>query len=569
MDNQRQAGLGHFAPRLTWVADAFRLAKAPSESLLKQLRDRKLPTPVWDLDLRTWAYGDDEESLLAIRYLVETNAVEPDEEAKARLEDLGLFHAPGEDKRIEHLESLLRPYQREGVGYALTKRRILLADSMGLGKSLQALVAVEKAGAYPCVVVCPSAVKLGWQREVVKWVPWRSAQVLMAGRDKLQNANMTVLNPELLPRQLDDLKAMKPKALILDEAHFFKNPDSQRSRNALELSRGVPLRMALTGTPIKNRREDLVHQLRILDQLEPVLHIYRGLLPHWYKPSMGPLAEQHAVRVLQELDSRTLNARLREVCMVRRTKEEVAPDLPPLSRTRVEVVPGHLKAYHQKERAMLDWVRKWHDTYGAQAAAMEPAMTLQFRQHLTGLRREAALAKIPYAKEWVEPLVESGERIVFFAYHRDVVARLAESLPGRVATITGGTPAPERRAILDALGHYDFLVATMDSTGYGVDGIQLHASHVAFVELDWTPTKHEQCEGRLHRIGQDEHVNSWYFVAANTIDRAMMEVLEAKWSDIQGVVEGKAEDDSAFLGRLLRSLVESKAWETSPMKENA
>jgi SWI/SNF-related matrix-associated actin-dependent regulator 1 of chromatin subfamily A len=327
--------------------------------------------------------------------------------------------------------------------------------------------------------------------------------------------------------------------------------------------------MALTGTPIKNRREDLVHQLRILDQLEPVLHIYRGLLPHWYKPSMGPLAEQHAVRVLQGLDSKTLNGRLREVCMVRRTKEEVAPDLPPLTRTRIEVVPGHLKAYHRKERAMLDWVRKWHDKYGAQAEAMEPAMTLQFRQHLTGLRREAALAKVPFAKEWVEPLVESGERVVFFAYHKDVVARLAEGLPGRVATITGDTPAVTRRGILDALDHYDFLVATMDSTGYGVDGIQLHASHVAFVELDWTPTKHEQCEGRLHRIGQEDPVNSWYFVATNTIDGAMMGVLEAKWSDIQGVVEGKAGDEQQFLGSLLRSLVASRAWEGTAAQGDA
>ncbi|HUR61320.1 MAG TPA: DEAD/DEAH box helicase [Candidatus Thermoplasmatota archaeon] len=547
--------------RLTWAADAFRLARAPSEALLRSLRDRELPSPVWDLDLRTWAYGDDEESLLAVRFLVETKAIEPDEEAAARLGDLGLLHGPGEDSRIVHLESLLRPYQREGVGYALAKRRILLADSMGLGKSLQALVAVEKAGAYPCVVVCPSAVKLGWQREVVKWVPWRSAQVVMAGRDKLHRCNVTVLNPELLPAHLEDLKAMRPQSLLLDEAHFFKNPDSQRSRNALELSRGVPLRLALTGTPIKNRREDLVHQLRILDQLENVLAIYRGLLPHWYKPSMGPLAERHAVQVLQGLDARTLNARLREVCMVRRTKEEVAPDLPALTRTRVEVVPGHLKAYHVKERAMLDWVRKWHDKYGAQAQAMEPAMTLQFRSHLTGLRREAALAKVPFAKEWVQPLVESGERVVFFAYHKDVVARLAEQLPGRVATITGDTPPLARRGILDALDHYDFLVATMDSTGYGVDGIQLHASHVAFLELDWTPTKHEQCEGRLHRIGQEDPVNSWYFVATNTIDRTMMEVLEGKWSDIQGVMEGKGSDDSAFLGRLLRSLVEARAWE--------
>jgi SWI/SNF-related matrix-associated actin-dependent regulator 1 of chromatin subfamily A len=248
--------------------------------------------------------------------------------------------------------------------------------------------------------------------------------------------------------------------------------------------------------------------------------------------------------------------------MIRRTKQEVAKDLPPLGRTRVDVVPGHLKAYHDRERAMLEWVRRWHERFGAQAEAMEPAMTLQFRQHLTGLRREAALAKIPFVKDWVEPLVESGERVIFFAYHRDVVARLAQALPGRVATITGDTPAPERRVLLDALDRYDFLVATMDSTGYGVDGIQLHASHVAFVELDWTPTKHEQCEGRLHRIGQVERVSSWYFVATNTLDRAMMDVLDSKWSDIQGVVDGSDEgSDEAFLGNLLHRLIQSRAWE--------
>lgn len=248
--------------------------------------------------------------------------------------------------------------------------------------------------------------------------------------------------------------------------------------------------------------------------------------------------------------------------MIRRTKPEVARDLPPLERTRVEVVAGQLKAYHERERVMLEWVRKWHDRFGADADAAERGLAFEFRGHLTALRREAALAKIPFVKDWVEPLVESGERVIFFAYHRDVVERLAEALPGRVATLTGEMPAPERRAVLDALGHYDFLVATMDSTGYGVDGIQLHASHVAFVELDWTPTKHEQCEGRLHRIGQKDRVNSWYFVATNTLDRVMMDVLERKWSDIQGVVEGRT-DDEEFLGEVLRTLVAEQAWPKS------
>ncbi|MEK6975816.1 MAG: DEAD/DEAH box helicase [Candidatus Thermoplasmatota archaeon] len=552
------------------AAGGFRLAKALPDAVVRELRDRELAQPAWDPEARAWSYSEDDEMLAAVRFLVETRAVQPDALADRRLRELNQDRmAPSLAQRIQDLEDKLRPYQLEGVGFALTRKRILLADSMGLGKSLQALVAVEKAGAHPAVIVCPSAVKLGWANEVLKWTPWRSIQVLDTGRDDLRGCDLTVLNPELLPRHLDDLKAAKPKALILDEAHFFKNPDSQRSRNALDLSRGVPLRLALTGTPIKNRREDLVHQLRILDQLDPVLSVFKGALPHWYKPSMGPLAEPYALAAVEQLDAKTLNARLKEVCMIRRTKEEVARDLPALERTRVDVVPAQLQAYHEREKVMLDWVAKWQAKFGqgaTDAARLDkgnPRGMLEFRGHLTALRREAALAKIPAVRDWVEPLVESGERVVFFAYHRDVVARLAAALPGRVATITGDTPAPARRAILDALDHYDFLVATMDSTGYGVDGIQLHASHVAFIELDWTPTKHEQCEGRLHRIGQTEHVNSWYFVASNTLDRVVMDVLDRKWGDIQGVVEGEV-DDAAFIGDLLRHVAAGKSLGASP-----
>lgn len=546
------------------AAGGFRLAKALPDAVVRELRDRELAQPAWDPGARAWTYTEDDEMLAAVRFLVETRAVAPDALADRRLRELAQERmAPTLSDRMQELEDKLRPYQREGVGFALARKRILLADAMGLGKSLQALVAVEKANAYPAVVVCPAAVKLGWANEVLKWVPWRSVQAIQPGDRAVRKADLTVVNPELLPRHLEDLKALKPRALILDEAHFFKNPGSQRSKNALELAQGVPLRMALTGTPIKNRREDLVHQLRILGQLDEVLLPFKAVLPHWYKPSMGPLAEPYVLAAVDQLPASVLNQRLKETCMIRRTKQEVARDLPPLGRTRVEVTPGHLQAYREREEKMLEWVRKWQETFGKQAVDAarldkgSAAGLLEFRGHLTALRREAALAKIPAVKDWVEPLVESGERVVFFAYHRDVVDKLAKALPGDVAEITGDTPAPARRAILDALDKKDFLVATMDSTGYGVDGIQLHASHVAFIELDWTPTKHEQCEGRLHRIGQTSPVNSWYFVATNTLDRVVMDVLDRKWSDIQGVVEGQV-DDAAFIGDLLRQVASGK-----------
>jgi SWI/SNF-related matrix-associated actin-dependent regulator of chromatin subfamily A-like protein 1 len=541
---------------LSWSDGAFRLGRTLDPFLLGELEARGLPAPRWEPAVRAWSYPEGSGIADALLFLADAGLLQPDDEAAGRLEALrsgGLV--PSRRQRLAELETRLRSYQREGVDAILARRRVLLADAMGLGKSLQALVAVEKAGAYPCVVVCPGAVKIGWRREALKWVPWRLTQVLQAGRDRVRGADITVLNPELLGRHLEDLKALPPRSVVLDEAHFFKNPSAQRSRHAMELADGVPLRIALTGTPIKNRRSDLVHQLRLLGQLEATIGIYRGLLPHWWKPGRDPIAEAHAVRVVEALDGRTLGERLREVCMVRRTKEEVARELPPIVRTRIDVTLAQPKGYQQREQAMLAWVRKWQERFGAEAAAMEPAASMEFRAHLSALRREAALAKVPHAAEWAEELVESGERVVFFAYHKEVVHRLAAALPGRAAVVTGDMPAPARRATLDALGSYDFLCATMDSTGHGVDGIQLHASQVAFVELDWTPTKHEQCEGRLHRIGQADPVNSWYFVAANTIDRAMMGVLEAKWSDIQGIVDLREGQEQAFLETLLRAVL--------------
>ncbi len=544
-------------PNLVATPHGYRLSHPLPPHVREELRARGLAEPSWDLEQHEWTFGSGASGIAAAAYLVETRRVEVDaqtrEDLVARGANVGL---PSAAERAEALAAKLRPYQRKGVDYMLDRQRVLLADSMGLGKSLQALVAVEQANAYPSVVVCPSAVKLGWQREVLKWTPWRSVQVIDKGRDKLRGCDLTVLNPELLGRHVEDLKDLRPRAVVLDEAHFFKNPASQRSRLAMELADGVPLRLALTGTPIKNRREDLVHQLRLLDQLEEVLHIYRGILPHWYRRDMGPLAEAHAVRALQALDRRTLNARLREVCMIRRTKEDVAQDLPPLERTRIDVAPPRSTTYRDEEKALMAWVKDWQKKGGAGLdLAAGHGLGLQFRQHLTRLRREAALAKIPAAREWAETLHGGGERVIFFAYHKNVVDQLAKALPGRSAKITGDTPHATRRNLLDALDHFDFLVATMDSTGYGVDGIQLHASHVAFIELDWTPTKHEQCEGRLHRIGQTDHVNAWYFVATNTIDQDMMNILESKWADIQGVVEGRT-DDEEFLGEMLRRILE-------------
>ncbi len=520
-------------------------AKAVPEALREALHDRGLGLPAWDGPERCWWWDDDADGAAAVRYLCEGHHYVLDDEAEARVASL----LPDADlrARIKAAETRLRPYQRDGVGFLVNKRRAFLADGMGLGKTVQALLALENLQAHPAIIVCPASVKLSWQAEILKWVPWRSVQVLQKGRDKLQDPDLIVLNPELLPGAIEELLLQHPRAVVLDEAHYFKNPNAQRTQLAEDLMEAVPVRFALSGTPIPNRRPDIIQQLRLLGQLEDVLYIYKGVLPHWWTPAQGPLRHDHAMRAIEALPRKELHQRLKDTCFLRRTKDEVHADLPAFHRTRRDLVLEERSGYRREEESFVEWVRRLRKDFPDGWGATE---RLQGRQHLGRLRREAALAKIPAVVEWAEGL--EGERAIYFAHHKQVVKELAKALPGNTPVITGDVPSIARQSMIDGLGNYDGLVATMDASGQGVDGMQMHARHVVFLELDWTPTKHEQCEGRLHRIGQENPVEAWYFTAQDTIDTAMMHRLDEKWKDLQGILEGDDDESiDAFVGSVM------------------
>lgn len=527
--------------------DRFELPGLLPDPWKEALQDRDLVRPQWDAGERLWWFQDDEEGARSVRYLHEGHHLGLDDEAQDRIAtllDARTLRSPRE--RVRSLEQQLRPYQRDGVDFLVDKKRAFLGDGMGLGKTLQALLALERLGAWPAIVVCPASVKLSWKAELLKWMPWRSVQVLQAGKDRVQDADILVLNPELLFSLIEQLLLVGPQAVVMDEAHVFKNPKAQRTQLVSELVESVPVRFALSGTPIPNRRPDLIQQLRLLGQLEEVLGIYRGVLPHYWSPEAGSLRHDHAMRALESLPRREVHKRLRETCFLRRTKESVYDELPAFHRTRRDILLEGADGYRREEESFVDWVRriqKQHpDGWGAE-------VRLRGRAQLGRLRREAALAKIPAVVEWAHGL--DGERAVYFAHHKQVVHELAKALPGKQVVITGEVPTQTRQQLIDGLSDYDGLVATMDASGQGVDGMQVHARHVVFVELDWTPTKHEQCEGRLHRIGQKDRVEAWYFTAQDTIDQAMMRRLDEKWRDVQGILDGGDESVDRFIGAVM------------------
>ena len=190
-------------------------------------------------------------------------------------ETVALSYADDAELQDLPLGGELHPFQRAGVRYALERRRTFIADEQGLGKTVQALATIEADEAFPTVVVCPASMKLMWERETQKWLPHRSVAVLEGRTDatwteETREADIVVLNYDILDWHSETLASLEPRALILDESHYVKNARAARTKAALELADRLPedaLRLGLTGTPILNRAEELVSQLRVLGRL--------------------------------------------------------------------------------------------------------------------------------------------------------------------------------------------------------------------------------------------------------------------------------------------------------------
>ena len=445
--------------------------------------------------------------------------------------------------RVAGLGGELKPFQRAGVAYMLAQRRAFLADEQGLGKTIEALAAIEADGAYPAVVVCPASLKLNWLREIERWLPGRGVRVLMGtGRGSLPLAEITVVNYDILAARLDELRALEPRALVLDESHYCKNAAAKRTQAVQRLAAAVPndgLVMALTGTPVMNRPPELIAQLRILGRLHDF-----GSGAQFGRRFRGPDAHLR------------LHWHLRARCFARRLKSEVLPQLPAKTRAVVPVELDNEAEYRLAERDVVAWLQSQPLDLRTLDAKVAAALRAERLVRLNALKLLAARGKLHGALAWIHDFLSSGERLVVFAHHREIQRALRERFPGALHILGADSPAA-REAALHAFQSPDgegnqLIVCSIDVAGQGLT--LTRSSNVAFLELDWTPAKHDQAEDRCHRIGQQDAVNATYLLAADTIDETIATLLERKRAVIGAVTDGRAEDEEGVVDALVRSL---------------
>ncbi len=470
---------------------------------------------------------------------------------------------------IAGLGGILRPFQKAGVAYALRVKRGFICDEMGLGKTVEALATIQAASAYPAIVVCPASLKLNWQREAQKWLPGHSVSVWNGKAGEA--ADIVVINYDVLKKQLPALQALNPKAVIFDESHYTKNYKAARTEAAKELAKGVEYRLALTGTPVLNRPQELISQLGIIGRLNDVGGDFWSFAKRYcnaYRDRFGWVMSGAA-----HLDE--LNEKMRSTCYIRRNKADVLKELPAKQRASVPIELSNRKEYERAESQLISWLGEQAEQnqeflssisglsadeqkearYQRRAEKENSAAQAEQLVRIEALKQLAATGKIEAIADWVESFLDSGEKLVLFAHHVAIVEALAEKF--NAPCITGSTPLDKRQEYVDRFQSdpaCNLIVLNIKAGGVGLT--LTAASNVAFVELDWTPAAMDQAEDRCHRIGQTDAVTAWYLLARNTIDEEIMKLIDQKRIVVDAATEGGEAGHVGVLNALVSKLLE-------------
>jgi hypothetical protein len=443
------------------------------------------------------------------------------------------------------LGGTLEPFQWAGVRYVLDARRAFLADEQGLGKTVEALAALEADGAYPAIVVCPASLKLNWAREAARWLPHREVAVIDGRLAVPPTGDITILNYEVVAAHRETLARTKPRALVVDESHYVKNPRAKRTQAVRRLAGAVApdgLRLALTGTPVLNHAEELVAQLRVLGRVEEFGS--GAAFARWFQ--QGERSEER------------LHWHLRRRCFVRRLKSEVLPQLPAKRQVVVPVALDNEREYRLAEEDVIEWLRSQPldlDELGAKIAATLRAERLA---QLGTLQRLAARGKLHAALAWIHDFLASGEPLVVFARHVEVQKAVIERFPD-AAHLIGADSVAAREATVRGFQEPGGPQLIVCATRVAAQGITLtRASNVCFLELEWTPAMHDQAEDRCHRIGQRDAVTAWYLLAADTIDETMARLIQRKRVHVTAVTEGRKLDGDSLADEVVRELRDGK-----------
>lgn len=462
----------------------------------------------------------------------------------------------------EGLEYL--PYQRAAIAFGMDHPNVLLADEMGLGKTIEALGVINADDeAKRVLIVCPASLKLNWARECERWLV-EAGEIGVAGKTYPKDASVVIINYDILGKWKKELKGQWD-VLVADECHYVKNKDAKRSKALYAIK--ATRKLFLTGTPILNRPFEL---WTIVSSLAPEEFDHFWNFANRY---CAPVKNNFGWDFNGATHLDELHERLCGTIMVRRTKVEVLPDLPPKRRQVIELASDHVAKLiavetgaWQEHQSRLKELRSRSRSDGtqneAELAALRAGVNVAFGE-LAKLRQSTALAKVPLVIEHIKNVLEDVDKLVVFAHHLAVIDELAAPFGDLAVTLTGSHSVTARQESVDRFQEDPscrLFIGSITAAGFGLT--LTAASNVVFAELDWVPAHITQAEDRTHRLGQENSVLVQHLVLQDSLDARMIGTLIKKQRVIDKVVDGSAEED-LFGGSFAESLMEAAADEAN------
>jgi len=457
----------------------------------------------------------------------------------------------GELKPLE-----LRPYQKEGVEWLCgSKGHGLLGDEMGLGKSVQIASYLHFANAFPALIVCPSSLKLNWQREMKIWT--KKKCLVLEGLSPYEIESfivdypVVIINYDILGRKdkkaveaenkrwaaakkmhvpyrkktihptgwADVLKKIGFAAIVCDESQFIGERDTARTQSVVDICKAVPKakRIFASGTPYTSAARQFFTTLYLID---PKTFSNRWKYQMDY---CGAVKTRFGWRFKGLTNGERLHALIKPL-MLRRLKKDVLAELPPKVKAAVPV--------------RID--RKLYDEYKTDENYLMSGEKSDSGAYHT-LKAKAYKAKASACFEWIDDYIAANNKLVVFVYHRSTFANVMDNYKKIAVGINGSTPAKTRQGFVDRFQNDESIrlfIGQIEAAGVGLT--LTAASATCFVEFGDTASEHEQAEDRVHRIGQEaDSVTAYYLIAEGTIDDDIMDRLKKGYENQKQVLDGE------------------------------
>jgi SWI/SNF-related matrix-associated actin-dependent regulator 1 of chromatin subfamily A len=427
------------------------------------------------------------------------------------------------DVLIDYSKYSHRPpleHQKEAIQKLVENKKFILADDMGLGKTTSTIIAALEAGSKKVLIICPATLKINWKREIENYSD--KSVYIAEGKNFSTDSDFVIINYDIIknfhdPKKKDDSQVLLANfdLVIIDEAHYIKNSQAQRTKLINDIVKNVDRLWLLTGTPMTSRPIDYFNLLSLVDSPTAknwMAYVIRYCEGYQFKAGPRKVWNVMGASNLEELRDRTSGLTLR------RLKENVL-DLPDKI-----ITPVYLKLKSKQYEEVMGEYYDWYDKNPDESKSL----TVQFSK-LTKVRQIIADEKITQTIEIAENIIEQDKKVIIFCNFTDSLEKITNHFGKIAVKLNGSMSKTEKQYSVDQFQENNKIKVFVGNIKASSVGITLtSAEAVIFNDISFLPSDMAQAEDRAYRYGQKNNVLVYYPIFQNTIENIIYDIVNNK-----------------------------------------